>query len=151
GPRPLPHHGCLPEREREADQCRLGPMGDAPGNDTLGSCRGCLHAAPGGPGEQGGGTTMKTMQVGIAGCGIIGRKRAGSLPPGSLKAVADISRERAESLAKDYPGAVVYTDWKEMLKQRDLDIIIVSTTNDGLAPITLAAVQAGKHVLVEKP
>jgi len=94
---------------------------------------------------------MKTMQVGIAGCGLIGRKRADSLPPGSLNAVADISYKRAENLAKDYPGVAVYTDWKEMLKQRDLDIVIVATTNDWLAPVTLAAVEAGKHVLVEKP
>ena len=91
------------------------------------------------------------MNVGIVGCGLIGHKRAESLLPGYLRAVADISKERAEHLAKKYPGVTPYTDWEDMICRDDLSIIIVSTTNNWLAPITLAAVNAGKHVLVEKP
>jgi len=91
------------------------------------------------------------MHIGIAGCGIIGKKRANSLPSGYLKAVADISKDRAEELAANYPGVTAYSDWQEMIQRDDLDLIIVSTTNNWLAPITLAAVNTGKHVLVEKP
>jgi predicted dehydrogenase len=91
------------------------------------------------------------MDVGIAGCGLIGQKRAESLPSGYLKAVADVSVERARALAARYPGVSAYSDWQEMIKRTDLDLIIVSTTNNWLAPITLAAIRAGKHVLVEKP
>jgi predicted dehydrogenase len=91
------------------------------------------------------------MHVGIVGCGLIGQKRAESLPPGYLRAVADVFKERAVQLAGKYPGVAPYTDWQEMICRDDLDIIIVSTTNNWLAPITLAAVNAGKHVLVEKP
>jgi predicted dehydrogenase len=91
------------------------------------------------------------MQVGIVGCGLTGHKRAESLPPGYLRAVADVSRERAEELAGKFPGADPYTDWQEMIRRKDLNLIIVSTPNKWLAPITLAAVNSGKHVLVEKP
>ncbi len=91
------------------------------------------------------------MKVGIIGCGLIGYKRAESLPPGYLKAVADVSVERAERLAKLYPGVDVYSDWHDLIGQEDIDLVIVSTTNDWLAPVTLGAVNAGKHVLVEKP
>ncbi len=91
------------------------------------------------------------MRVGIAGCGLIGQKRADALPSGYLKAVADVSKDRAEKLAAKYPDVTAYSDWQEMIQRDDLDLIIVSTTNNWLAPITLAAVTAGKHVLVEKP
>lgn len=94
---------------------------------------------------------MSRVHVGIVGCGLIGQKRADSLPPGYLRAVADISKERADYLARKFPGVDIYTDWQEMIARDDLDLIIVSTTNNWLAPITLAAVTAGKHVLVEKP
>ena len=91
------------------------------------------------------------MQVGIVGCGLIGQKRAESLPNGYLRAVTDISKERAAQLAGKYPDVAYYTDWQDMICRDDIDLIIVSTTNNWLAPITLAAVNAGKHVLVEKP
>jgi predicted dehydrogenase len=91
------------------------------------------------------------VQVGIVGCGLIGQKRADSLPAGYLRAVADISKERANHFAGKYPRVDAYSDWQEMISRDDLDLIIISTTNNWLAPITLAAVTAGKHVLVEKP
>jgi len=91
------------------------------------------------------------MRVGIAGCGLIGQKRADSLPLGYLKAVADVSKDRADHLAAKNPGVSAYSDWKELIRRDDLDLIIISTTNNWLAPIALAAVTAGKHVLVEKP
>ena len=91
------------------------------------------------------------MQVGIIGCGLIGHKRAESLPPGYLRAVADISKGRGEELAGKYPDVTPYTDWQDLIQRNDLDLIIVSTTNNWLSPITLAAVNAGKHVIVEKP
>jgi predicted dehydrogenase len=91
------------------------------------------------------------MRVGIIGCGVIGHKRADSLPSGYLRAVADISHENARKLASRYPGVDVYTDWKEILRRKDIDLVMVCTSNNWLAPITLAAVKNGKHVLVEKP
>jgi len=94
---------------------------------------------------------MITMKVGIIGCGVIGHKRAEALPSGYLCAVSDISSERANSLAGKYPGVRVETGWQSVIKDPEIDLVIISTSNNWLAPITLEAVFAGKHVLVEKP
>lgn len=91
------------------------------------------------------------MNVAIIGCGLIGNKRARALASCRLVACADVVRERAEGLARIMPGAQILTDWREVVERQDVNIVIVSTTHDLLADITLAAIRAGKHVLVEKP
>ncbi|MBP2134436.1 putative dehydrogenase [Methanomicrobium sp. W14] len=91
------------------------------------------------------------MDVGIIGCGLIGHKRAASLPQGYLHAVADIDINRAKQLACQYQGVKPYSEWKKMLKESGIDTVIISTTNNWLAPITLEAVRSGINVLVEKP
>ena len=90
------------------------------------------------------------LNVAIIGCGLIGQKRAAALGEARLVVCCDPRQERAESLARKY-GAEVCGDWTEAVKRDDVDIVIVATTNDSLAPIALGAIEAGKHVLVEKP
>lgn len=89
--------------------------------------------------------------VAIVGCGLIGQKRAKALAGARLTACADVVRERAESLARTTPGATADDDWRAMVDRADVDIVIVATTNESLAEIARFAVEAGKHVLVEKP
>lgn len=89
--------------------------------------------------------------VAIVGCGLIGQKRAKALGPAKLIACADVAFDRAEALAETVPGAVAHADWRHVLDHADVNVVIVSTTNDALAEITRSAAQAGKHVLVEKP
>jgi predicted dehydrogenase len=92
------------------------------------------------------------MNFAIIGCGLIGQKRLRALREHhSIIATADVNRERAEALATQYPNALATTDWKEAIHLPAVDAVIVATTNDWLAPITLAAAELGKHVLVEKP
>jgi predicted dehydrogenase len=90
------------------------------------------------------------MKVGIVGCGLIGRKRARALGEGKLVGCSDAVFDRAQALAAEY-GAQAVADWRDMVKRPDVQMVIVATTHDWLAPVTLAAVEAGKHVLVEKP
>ena len=90
------------------------------------------------------------MNVGIVGCGVIGRKRAQALGAGKLVACSDAVFERARGVATEH-GAQAVADWREMVKRPEVQMVVVATTQDWLAPVTLAAVQAGKHVLVEKP
>jgi predicted dehydrogenase len=90
------------------------------------------------------------MNVGIVGCGLIGRKRAQALGAGKLVACSDAVFERARALAAEH-GAQAVADWREMVRRPEVQMVVVATTHDWLAPITLAAVEAGKHVLVEKP
>ncbi len=91
-----------------------------------------------------------SFNIGIIGCGLIGRKRAGALGEGRLVACADIDEARAKALAGN-AGVKSFSDWRKLLTLPEVDIVIVATLHDSLAEITLAAIEAGKHVLVEKP
>ena len=92
------------------------------------------------------------MRFAIVGCGLIGQKRLRSLRPGDkVVAVADPVMARAEALAKEAGDAHALTDWTQAVERADVDAVFVSTSNDALARVTLAAVEAGKHVVVEKP
>jgi predicted dehydrogenase len=68
-----------------------------------------------------------------------------------VSSCADVKRERAEALARTTAGAAATDDWRAAIDRADVDIVVVSTTNDALADVTRFAVGAGKHVLVEKP
>jgi predicted dehydrogenase len=89
--------------------------------------------------------------VAIVGCGLIGRKRAAALGGARLVACADVDRPRAEALAGTSAGAEAADDWRAAIDRADVGLVIVATTNDALADIARAAVEAGKHVLIEKP
>jgi predicted dehydrogenase len=88
--------------------------------------------------------------VAIVGCGLIGRKRAAALAGARLIACADAVHERAVELARTAGGAVAVPG-ADAVRHPDADIVIVATTNDALTPLAVAAVNAGKHVLIEKP
>jgi predicted dehydrogenase len=89
------------------------------------------------------------MRIGIIGCGLIGQKRAAAIGDDAIAMVCDSNLERAQTLARRI-GATAVNDWRALVNS-DLDAVIVATSHDSLAPITLGAVEAGKHVLVEKP
>jgi predicted dehydrogenase len=90
--------------------------------------------------------------VAIVGCGLIGRKRAGALAGAHLAACADVRLEQAEALAAAVaPGVPATSDWRAAVNLPGVDIVVVATTNDALAEVARAALEAGKHVLVEKP
>jgi predicted dehydrogenase len=89
--------------------------------------------------------------IGIIGCGSIGQKRAKVLSPGGeLIACADKDFSKAQSFADQY-HAMAIPDWHELIQIPEINIVIIATTHDSLAEITLAAIQADKHVFVEKP
>ncbi len=87
----------------------------------------------------------------IVGCGLIGRKRAAALKPGQLRYACDLDANRAADLARLHPGCTPLTDPAIALADPAVTAVVVATLNQSLAPLTLAAVKAGKHVLVEKP
>lgn len=91
------------------------------------------------------------MNVAIIGCGLIGQKRAKTLAGCKLVACVDQIAERAHALAKQYPGCDALTDWHDVITRKDVDIIVICTLHATLAEMALAAVNAGKHILVEKP
>jgi predicted dehydrogenase len=91
------------------------------------------------------------MNVAIIGCGLIGQKRAKTLASAKLVVCVDQIKARADSLASQHPGCVATTDWHAAVNRPEVNIVIICTLHVSLAEIALAAVKAGKHVLVEKP
>ena len=94
----------------------------------------------------------RIYKVGLVGAGGVGRKRAAAVEACSrsrLCLVHDVDAAAAAALAAD-SRARAAQDWREVV-EADIDALIVSTTHDALAEISVAALQAGKHVLCEKP
>ncbi len=100
----------------------------------------------------------KKLKIGFIGCGGIAfNKHLPSLKefPQLCEMVAfcDIIEERAGRAAREFgtPDAKVYTDYHEMLKDKEIDVVHVLTPNVEHCPATVASFEAGKHVLCEKP
>lgn len=96
---------------------------------------------------------MEILRIGIVGAGRMGRIRAHSaraLPGCRVVQVADTVSESAEALAKEV-GCEAGRDWERLVARTDIDAVVVATPHKYLAPITIAALQAGKHVFCEKP
>lgn len=99
---------------------------------------------------------MEKVRIGIVGCGGIANGKhmpaLSKLKDVEMVAFCDIVEERAQKAAKQYgaEGAKVFTDYRELLKL-DLDVVHVLTPNKSHSPITVAALEAGKHVMCEKP
>ena len=100
---------------------------------------------------------MDKVRIGIIGCGGIANNKhmpaLHRLPDVELVAFCDIIVERAEKAAKEYgvEGAKVYEDYKELLKDETIDVVHVLTPNREHSFITVDALEAGKHVMCEKP
>ncbi|MHB8125741.1 MAG: Gfo/Idh/MocA family protein [Desulfitobacteriaceae bacterium] len=96
---------------------------------------------------------QEKMRFAIIGCGRIAPKHAESivaLSEAKLVAVCDIIPEYAQAFADKY-GAEPYTDYREMLKRTDIDVVTIATPSGLHAEIGIAVAEAGKHVMVEKP
>ena len=81
----------------------------------------------------------------------MGQKRARSLAGAKLVACADLDRSKSGDLARHVKGCAVFPDWPSVIKNDQIDLVIVATPHNLLAEIAAAAVKEGKHVLVEKP
>lgn len=90
-------------------------------------------------------------RVGIIGAGLIGTKRAKALrPEDQLVAVADLSLERAQALAEN-SGASVETSWQSLIKRKDIDIVVIATSNNAIPVCAEEAIKNKKTILIEKP
>lgn len=90
-------------------------------------------------------------RVAMIGCGLIGQKRLNNLPPGSVTVACDLNLDRAKKLAAQSPGCIATDSVEQAVASSNVDVVMIATLNSTLAPIAMQAVQAGKHVLVEKP
>lgn len=99
---------------------------------------------------------MKTLKIGIIGIGVIATtKHIPSLLKRDdieIKALCDMEPERCEKAKKDFHlDARVYTDYHQLCTDPELDVVHVCTPNPLHCPMTVEALQNGKHVHCEKP
>jgi len=96
---------------------------------------------------------MKKLGTAVVGTGFWGKNHARvykDLQETDLLAVCDIDAERAKAVADQF-GAKPYTSVQRMLHNEEIKAVSVCTWSTSLAKVAIAAVKAGKHVLVEKP
>lgn len=102
-------------------------------------------------------SNSKKLKIGIIGCGGIANGKhmpaLSKLDMVQMTAFCDIIREKAQNAAEKYgtKDAKVYTDYRELLKDKTIDAVHVCTPNRSHSFITVDALHAGKHVMCEKP
>jgi predicted dehydrogenase len=95
----------------------------------------------------------KTINVGIIGAGLMGSRRAEALVKvggSTLLAVSDVDYSKATKLAHQY-GAEAIANWKDLIKIKELDVIIISVPNKFILPIATEAIKFKKIIFTEKP
>lgn len=98
--------------------------------------------------------TDKIYNFGIIGAGNVSKihaKAIAEIGKARLLAVCSTNIDKARRLATEFEVDHMYTDYHEMLQRDDLDIVCILTPNGTHAEIGIAAAQAGKHIIIEKP
>lgn len=97
---------------------------------------------------------MKVLNIGVIGCGKIAQMRHlpeyAANPAVKLYGLYDLNAQRTEALAEQY-GAKAFSSYQELLADPAIDAVSVCTANASHCEVTVAALEAGKHVLCEKP
>jgi myo-inositol 2-dehydrogenase/D-chiro-inositol 1-dehydrogenase len=97
-----------------------------------------------------------TIRIGLIGAGIMGADHARTIVTGvggaELVAIHDADRERAQSVARACGGAIrVAATADELIADPAIDAVLIASPDETHAPLTIACIEAGKPVLVEKP
>ncbi len=98
---------------------------------------------------------MKQLNIGIIGAGRIGKVHMQSItynvPGARVLGITDVFKDGLQELADKYGIEKVYEDYREMLADKDIDAVLVCSSTDTHADISIEAAEAGKHVFCEKP
>ena len=91
------------------------------------------------------------LNIGIIGVAGRGRANTGGVSGENIVAVCDIDERNLAVAAKKFPQAKTYVDWREMVDQKDLDAVVISTADQVHALAGNWAMKRGLHVYCEKP
>lgn len=100
---------------------------------------------------------MQTVNVGMIGCGGIAMGKhlpsLAKIPEAKITAFFDVAWDRANDAKSQYgtPDAKIYDNVADLLRDPDVHVVHICTPNDTHAEISISALEAGKHVLCEKP
>lgn len=94
------------------------------------------------------------IYVGVVGAGFAGRSHVELFKQAKnvqLIAICDVDRERGKAISQEFDIPNIFTNYRKILEMTKLDAVSVAVPNVFHCPVTVAALQAGKHVLCEKP
>ena len=98
---------------------------------------------------------MKQLNIGIIGAGRIGKVHLKSItynvPNAKVLGITDVFKDGLQALADEYGVEKVYDSYKDMLRDPEIDAVLVCSSTDTHADISIEAAKAGKHVFCEKP
>ena len=97
---------------------------------------------------------MEKVKIGVIGCGTIGSVHTNAyakVENAEVVALCDILPDRLAEKAKLHNIAKTYTDYNQLLADPEIEAVSVCVPNNMHAPIAIAALNAGKHVMLEKP
>jgi len=98
---------------------------------------------------------MKPIKIGIIGCGGISRAHARGYQNLTdlfqVTATCDVVESNAIERGQQLGAKNIYTDYKKMLKEADIDAVDICLPHDIHAEVAISALESGKHVIVEKP
>jgi predicted dehydrogenase len=91
------------------------------------------------------------LNIGVIGAAGRGAADTGGCASQNIAALCDVNEKNLAQAANRFPKAKTYRDWRKLLQQKDLDAVIVATTDHTHAPASVWAMRRGKHVYCEKP
>lgn len=97
---------------------------------------------------------MGELSIGIIGAGWPGQMHSAAIRAvdgANVYACADLDEKRRAAFEREYAPTKTYSDYHELLQDRHVDAVIICLPNSLHFPASLAALEAGKHVLCEKP
>lgn len=99
--------------------------------------------------------TKEAINIGVIGTGSFARAyrlpNLSKIPGYSIRAIASASGSNAKQIARQYEVEYAVTDYKEILKDPEIDAVLIATRHNLHAPMALEAAKAGKDILLEKP
>lgn len=96
---------------------------------------------------------MQFYKIGIIGAGLQAQRRIPAILQSEVSKIVGITsktKAKAQQLSEKY-GITLYNDWQDMIKNKNIDIVVITTYPDSHAEIAIKAMENGMHVLCEKP
>ncbi len=94
---------------------------------------------------------MNKIKIGLIGCGLVGVKRINALPSNcKLVACSDVDKKKIKKLKNEH-NCQEFSDWKQLIKLSEIEIVIISTPHNLLSTIAIQCLKRLKHVFIEKP
>src|SRR5690348_5096950 len=96
---------------------------------------------------------LRSIRIGIIGAGSITREKhlpnLHKIQGVEVVAVSNRTRASSEKVGRDFRIPAVADDWKDIIKKTDVDVVLIGTNPHMHLPVTLAALDAGKHVFCQ--